>query len=369
MWTRVKALIIREILAFVKDKRGRAILIMPPLIELLIFTFAATLDVKNVTMGVLNLDKGKESIELVERFRGSPTFSELIFIESADQIPPLLDNQRASGVIFIDELFSRHLWQEKPVDIQLILDGRKSNTAQIIAGYAQSILTQFNIDFTRENRIDQQNSVIVPRFKFNHNLIYPWYNIPCLSGIITMLIGLVITSISVAREREIGTFDQLLVSPMSRYEILAGKMIPGILIGMMEGTIIITAGIWVFGVPFTGSLLYLYFCMFFFVISIVGVGLFLSSLCSTQQQAVLGTFIFMSPAIMLSGYATPIENMPDWLQPFTYLNPLRYYIIVAKGQFLKAMPFETVWKNTWPLMIIGVFTASSATWLFRKRTE
>lgn len=368
MFTRVKALIIREILAFVKDRRGRIALIMPPLLQLFIFTFASTLDVKNVSMGVLNLDKGQPSIELIERFRGSSTFTDIHFINSVGEIKTLIDNQKAMMVLFIDQNFTKNLRQKLPAEVQIILDGRKSNTTQIVLGYANSILTQFNSDYAVENNIKQQNSVIVPRYKFNHNLIYPWYNIPCLSGIITMLLGLVVTSISIAREREVGTFDQLLVSPMSRFEILLGKMVPGIIIGMMEGSLIIAVGTLIFGVPFIGSLAYLYFCMFFFVTSVVGAGLFLSSLCSTQQQAVLGTFIFMSPAILLSGYATPIENMPNWLQPVTYFNPLRYYILVAKGEFLKGMPFKTVWQNTWPLILIAIFTASSAAWFFRKKT-
>jgi ABC-2 type transport system permease protein len=320
-------------------------------------------------MAVVNLDKGKESVELVERFRGSPTFTEITFLPSPTLIPDYINNQRGALVLFIGETFTRDLYQEMPVDVQLILDGRKSNTAQIIAGYAHTILSRFNEDFAAQQGIKQQSSYLVPRFQFNHNLIYPWYNIPCLSGIITMLIGLVVTSISVAREKEIGTFDQLLVSPMNRFEILAGKMIPGIIIGMLEGSIIIVVGTLIFGVPFVGSLFYLYFCMFFFICSIVGAGLFLSSLCSTQQQAVLGTFIFMTPAILLSGYATPVENMPDWLQFFTNFNPLKYYIIVAKGEFLKGMPFSVVWHNTWPLMLIAIFTASSAAWLFRRKLD
>lgn len=369
MFSRILALVIREVLTFLKDKKGRIVLILPPLMQLLIFAFAATLDVKNVTMGVLNRDSGEQAIELIERFKGSPTFRHIVYLDSISEIAPFIDNQRGAMVLSIDSTFSRRIDALQTADVQVILDGRKSNTAQIIAGYAQTILAQFNADLAVNKELSQQNSVLIPLFKYNPNLIYPWYNIPCLSGLITMLIGLVITSLSVARERELGTFDQLLVSPMTPFEILVGKMIPGIVIGMAEGTVIIMMGILIFQVPFNGSLLYLYFCMFFFITSIVGVGLFLSSLCSTQQQAILGTFIFMTPAVLLSGYATPVENMPEWLQVFTNLNPLKFYIIVAKGEFLKAMPFHIVWQNTWPLILIGAVTSSLASWLFRKRME
>lgn len=185
-----------------------------------------------------------------------------------------------------------------------------------------------------------------------------------------MLVGLLVTALSVARERELGTFDQLLVSPLQPREILLGKTIPAITIGMVEGTLILIAGIFLFGIPFTGSLFLLYVSMFFYIAAIVGIGLFISSLSSTQQQAILGAFVFMSPAVMLSGFATPIENMPEWLQYVTYLNPPpRYFIIIAKGVFLKAMPAKMVLHYTWPLMIIAFFTLTGAGVFFRRRLQ
>lgn len=184
-----------------------------------------------------------------------------------------------------------------------------------------------------------------------------------------MLVGLLVTALSVARERELGTFDQLLVSPVSPGEILLGKIIPGTIIGMCEGSIILLVGVLLFQVPFTGSLLLYYASMFLFVNSVVGFGLFISSLCNTQQQAILGTFVFMSPAVLLSGFATPIENMPDWLQVVTYANPLRYFLIVSKGIFLKAMPFHIVARTIWPLIPIAAVSLTIAGWLFRRRLD
>lgn len=369
MWNRIKALIVKEILAVWQDKKSRTVLIVPPILQLFIFAFAATLDVRHVPIGILNRDNGANAFELVQRFHGSPVFTNIIYLKGVEEITPFIENMNGVMVVSIDEQFSRNLDAGKPADIQLILDGRKSNTTQIVATYASEIVQQYNTDFAKVARIRLQNTNLVLRNWFNPNLIYYWYNIPCLSGILTMLVGLVVTALSVARERELGTFDQLLVSPLMPVEILIGKTIPAIIIGMFEGTIIITAGVFIIQVPFTGSLLLLYASMFVFITSIVGVGLFISSLSQTQQQALLGTYIFMSPAVLLSGFATPVENMPTWLQPFTVLIPLKYYLIIAKGLFLKEMPANIVFSNTWPMAVIAVFTLTGAGWFFSRKLE
>lgn len=369
MLNRIFALIYKEILAVWRDRNSRMVLIMPPIIQLFIFAFAATLDVKNVPIGILNRDTGEQGFELVQRFHGTPTFGQIRYLKSIEEIEPFIDNQRGVMVLSIDEQFSRNLDAQKPADVQLILDGRRSNTAQIVAGYALRVLTQFNADFEKKNRIDSQNATIIPRFWFNPNLYYYWFNVPSLSGILTMLIALFITALSVSRERELGTFDQLLVSPLTPLEILIGKTIPAILISLAEGSVIVFVGVIIFQIPFTGSLWVLYLGMFTFVCAITGVGLFISSLCSTQQQAILGTYIFTSPAILLSGFATPVENMPYWLQPLTALNPLRYYLVIAKGVFLKAMPFDIAFANIWPMALIAICTLTFAGLFFKSRLD
>lgn len=369
MFSRILSLIVKEILAMWRDKKSRIVMIIPPIVQLFIFAFAATLDVKNVPIGILNRDNGRQGFELVQRFYGSPVFTKVVFLNSVEEIAPFIDNMHGAMVVSLDEQFSRRLEAGEDTTVQLILDGRRSNTTQIVAGYASSIIQTFNHDFTAKTRIHQQNTQIIPRNWFNPNLLYYWYNIPCLSGIITMLVGLLVTALSVAREREMGTFDQLLVSPATPFEILVGKTIPAILIGMAEGTIIISVGVFIFQIPFTGSILLLYFSMFVFVLAISGIGLFISSLSNTQQQAVLGSFLFMSPSVLLSGFATPIENMPTWLQPVTFLIPLRYYLVIAKGIFLKDMPAAIVFENVWPMAIIAIFTLSCASWFFKQRLE
>jgi ABC-2 type transport system permease protein len=367
MWNRIITLIIKEILAILRDKKGRMVLIVPPLMQLFIFSFAATLDVKNASIGILNRDNGERGFELVQRFRGSPVFTNITILQSVSEITPYIENMNGLMVVSIDQQFSRNLDAEKPADIQIIFDGRRSNTTQIVAGYASSIVDQYNQDFTKKYDLPQQNAKIIPRNWFNPNLVYYWYNIPCLSGILTMLVGLILTALSLAREKELGTFEQLLVSPLQPIEIIIGKTIPAIIIGLMEGTIIVLVGVFIFQIPFTGSIALLYLSMFVFISSIVGVGLFISALCQTQQQAVLGTFIFMSPAVLLSGFATPIENMPPWLQPVTFVIPLRYYLVIAKGLFLKEMSASIVFSNIWPMVLIAIFTFSCATWFFKRK--
>ncbi len=258
MWNRILALIHKEILAVWRDKKSRSMLIVPPLLQLLIFAYAATLDVKNVPIGILNRDYGAESYELLQRFHGSPTFNRIIYLHSVDEITSMIDNQEVAMVIHIDEQFSRNLRANKNADVQLILDGRKSNTTQVVQGYAASIINTFSQDFASRVSIKEQNTQLFPRNWFNPNLLYYWFNVPNLSGVLTMLIGLTVTALSVARERELGTYDQLLVSPLRPSEILIGKMVPALFIGVAEGTVIISAAVFVFGIPFIGSLPLLY---------------------------------------------------------------------------------------------------------------
>lgn len=370
MLQRILTLIYKEFLAVWRDKKSRIVLIAPPIIQLLIFAFAATLDVQNVSIAILNKDSGERSIELIQRFHGSQTFAQISFLQGEPEIAPYIDNQHGVLVLSIDEKFSRNIDAKKPTEVQLILDGRKSNSAQIVSGYAIRIIDQYSRELMKAADFSQQNNtILVPINWYNPNLIYYWYNVPSLCGILTMLVALTVTALSVARERELGTFDQLLVSPLSPIEILIGKTAAALVISMFEGSIILFAAYFVFKIPFNGSLLQLYFSMFVFSSAIVGVGLFISSLCSTQQQAIVGTYVFMSPSVLISGFATPIENMPEWLQTVTYAVPLRYFLVIAKGIILKGMPFEIVLSNTWPMAIIACITLSTAAWLFKQRLE
>lgn len=363
----IRALIIKEILALLRDKKSRWAIIFPPLFQLLVFAFAATLDITHASIGILNRDNGKPSFELIQRFRGSPTFADIVYLKSEQEAVRALDLQQVMLVLHLDSQFSRNLYKGKPAHVQLLLDGRKSNATQVVQGYANSIIQQFSTEFAQLHHHPIQNSHLVGINWYNPNLIYIWFNVPNLLGILTMLVSMVVTALSVSRERELGTFDQLLVSPLNPFQILIGKMVPAILISLAEASAFLCIAIYLFQIPFHGSAALLYLSLLVFSSSIVGVGLFISSLSATQQQAILGSFLFLSPAVLLSGYATPIENMPQWLQDIDLINPLRYFLVIVKGIFLKDMPASIVWDNIWPMLAIGLCTFTASSWFFKRR--
>lgn len=368
MFRSIKTLIIKEFIATLIDKKSRFILLITPLTQLLILSFASTLDVTKAHIGILNRDQGKPAYEFTQRFVGSKTFDKIYYLKTEKELEVLINHQKIMMAIHIDEQFSRDVLQGKPGKIQIILDGRKSNTAQILQGYAFRILNQFNLDYIFKNSSTIE-SRLIPRNWYNSNLIYSWFSVPGLVGILSMVISMILTTMSVSRERELGTFDQLLVSPLTPLQILIGKTVPAIILGMIEASFILMAGLFVFQIPFRGSFFALYFAMFFFILSIVGIGLFLSSICKTQQQSLLMSFIFISPAIILSGYATPIETIPEWLQKLTYLNPLRFYMVIIRGSFLKSLPLYDIVMNTIPIMVIAFFNLLFSYWFFKKRLD
>ncbi len=365
----IRPLLIKEMLAVWRDPKSRAVLIMPAIIQLIVFSYAATLEIKNVSVAVLDRDKGRYGYELIQRFVGSPTFTNITFVDTREELKQSIDRQQAIMGLVIRETFSRDLASNRSATVQLVLDGRRSNAAQIVFGYTNRIISQFQDDLAREKGLPGRPARILQRSWFNPNLNYIWFTVPNLVGILSMLIALLVTALSVARERELGTFDQLLVSPLTPTEILVGKTLPALIIGVAEGTLIIVAAIFFFQIPLEGPLAVLYFGLVAFIMSVVGVGLFISSLSKTQQQAILGTFVFMVPAVSLSGFATPIENMPPWLQTATLINPLRHFLVIVKGVFLKSMPLSDVWQSAWPLIVIGAVTLFLAAAYFRRGLE
>lgn len=367
MWRRLKALIVKELLAVLRDPRSRMILIGPPLLQIFVFSYAATLDVTNIDLGVVNRDGGRWSAEFMQRIDGAPAFREIKPMMRLEDAREALDNRRVIAVLNFDQDFSRNVAAGKPAEVQVLLDGRRSNASQIVLGYLSTIAN----DVSASIRIadEARTEPIVVRHWFNANLIYIWFTVPSLLGTLCLLIALVVTGQSVARERELGTFDQLMVSPLRLHEILMGKMLPPLIIGVVQATALLLITVFFFQVPFCGSLVLLYLGIVFFLASVVGVGLFISSLAQTQQQAFLGTFLFASPAILLSGFATPVENMPEWLQVITQANPLRHFLVIIRGVFLRDMPALDVAGSILPLIVIAAFTLSVAGILFRSRME
>ena len=367
MGARLSALIIKELLAILRDPRGRVVLIVPPILQLVVFAFAATLEVKDVALAVLDHDRGHWASELVGRFEGSPTFGEIRHIGSVGEIRGLVDNQEVIAVAQIPQDFSADIAARRAASLQLILDGRRSNAAQIVQGYVAGIVQGLNADIAAAQGRPGPPSTLIGRSWFNPNLDYQWFTVPSLIGTIGLLLGISVTALSIAREKELGTFEQLLVSPLRPAEILFGKTVPSLLIGLFHGTIFLLIAIHAFGIPYTGSIWLLYGSLAVYLVSVIGIGLFISTLAQTQQQAFLGAFVFAAPAILLSGFATPVENMPDWLQDLTLINPLRHFLVIVNGLFTKDMPLATVAANAWPLTVIALVTMTLASWLFRRR--
>lgn len=369
MWNRLVSLIVKELLVVLRDPRSRILLVGPPLVQLIVFAFAATLEVKNVDVVVFDRDDGSSGAELVRRIEGSPTFRSVVPAHDPAEVQRAIDRQRAIAAIEIGPSFSRDLAAGRPASVQVLLDGRRSNAAQIVDGYLGQIVASFVADASPRGPRPGGVPRVIARNWFNPNLTFQWFTVPGLIAIIALLIGLIVTSLSVARERELGTFDQLMVAPLRTHEILLGKMLPPLVIGLVLVTLYIVATVVVFGVPLRGSLVLLYASAACFLAAVIGVGLFISSLATTQQQAILGAFLFMAPAVLLSGFATPIENMPAWLQRVTLVNPLRHFLVIVRGVFLKGMTSSDVARNVAPLVVIAIATLSAAAWLFRRRME
>ncbi len=267
----------------------------------------------------------------------------------------------------IDPNFTSDLERGRTAHVQLLLDGRDSNTAGLAIGYAQSIVTTFNDAQIAAHGARPPSTVLLHRAWFNPNLDSRWFIVPGICGILTLLVSMLTTGLSVAREREMGTFDQLLVTPMHPTEILLGKALPGFLVGIAEGTFIVLVAIFWFHVPFMGSFTDLYIGFLCFLLATVGIGLMISSLAVTQQQGLLGVFLFMVPAIVLSGFATPIANMPRIVQYITLIDPLRYFLIILRGSFLEGAGLSLFWPQYWPLLLIGAVSMIVAGRLFRRR--
>jgi ABC-2 type transport system permease protein len=367
-WTRLSALIVKELLAAFRDPRARLALLVPPVIQFFLFAFAATLEISNVPIGMINQDWGAASTELVARFERASAFSEIRRYASVAEAQAAIDRQDVMVVVQIGQDFSRALAAGETPRIQVLLDGRKSNGAQIVNGYISSIVTQFGVDF-RIGSTAAQASEIVERSWYNPNRDYRTAMIPTLIGSLTMSSVLMIVGMSVARERELGTFEQLLVSPLQPFEILIGKAVPGLIVGLGQGLLIGLITVFVFGITLTGSALVLVTGLVVFLLAVIGVGLFISSLVSNQQQAMMGIMVFMMPAMMLSGFTAPVQNMPGWLQPVAMANPLVHMIVILRGVFLRDMPFGLVAERLWPMALIAVVTLSSAAWLFQRRTQ
>ena len=366
MLYRLAILIRKELQTLLRDRQSRVLLVVPVLLQLVVFPHAATLEVKHDTLALFNEDLGKESTEMVQRFAQAGAFSKILMLHSDRELRRTVDEQAALLALRIPPDFSRKVVAGRTANIQAVLDGRRSNSGQIALGYVQQIVETYETERGLRN-IELPRPDVTVRHWFNPNLEYEWFIVPSLIAIITTIGTLIVTSLSIAREREQGTFDQLLVSPYTPGMIMVGKAVPALLVALVQATIILLGGVFFYHIRFQGSLPLLYISMVAYSFALIGFGLFISALCSTQQQAFLGVFCFMVPAVLLSGFVSPIDNMPRWLQAIVWINPLRHFIPLVKGLFLKDIGWTMVARGLWPLLLIALVTSIAANWIFRRQ--
>jgi len=359
----IGALIRKEILALVKEPANRVLLFAPALMQSLLFGYGATYDLTNVPYAVLDQSRGAASTELLARLDGTGVFHRIATLTTPAQIAEVIDGNDALVVLSIPSDFQQRLSAGQSAPLQVILDGRNSSTAGSASAYVGSIVASYNA--SQGGRAPGIS--IERRAWFNPNLESRWNMMPGLIGALSMLQTLLIAALSVAREREQGTFDQLLVTPLTPFQILIGKAIPAILIGLLQSTIIFLVILFWFQIPMNGSVWLLYSGLIVFNFAAVGVGLSVSAVSLNMQQAMLYTFLLIMPLMLLSGLLTPVKNMPEVLQIATYANPLRFGMDIVRRVYLEGAVFMDIWRSFIPLLVMGALSLPLAAWLFRNR--
>ncbi len=381
MLQRLFAIIRKELITMLRDPRARLSLIIPPIIQLFIFASAATMEVKNISLGIVDLDRGPYAVGVLERLRGSPSFTRLPRYTSVAAARGALEREQVIGILVLQSGFSADLTAGRPTSAQLLLDGRRSNAAGITAQYVSTIVNAAGTALSGapadagaagaaaalHGLAPMPNAEMVVDNWFNPNLDYLWFMLPNLVGTLSLGVALMITALSVARERELGTFDQTLVSPATPIEIALGKLLPPLIVALVQATLYLLLVTQLYGVPFRGNLLVFYVAVLTFAEACAGVGLFISSLVHTQQQAFLGAFAVLLPFALLSGFATPVENMPWWLQFVTLINPLAHMLHLMQGLFLKGASLASLAQDLVKLAEIALCTTVAAVLLFSRK--
>jgi ABC-2 type transport system permease protein len=373
MFERIKHMLIKEFIQIFRDPKMRGVIFLMPIIQVLVFGYAVTTDVKQVPTAVHDLDNSVASRELVGRFVKSGYFDMIEYVDTEDRARELVDRGEAQAVLRINHGFENDLRAARTPQLQVIVDGTDSNTAGIVLDYSSKIVGQFSEKVLVTQLTQSSGSIRGPgrvevetRAWFNENLESRNFYVPGVIAIIVMLITLMLTSMAVVRETEIGTIEQIMVTPITPKEFILGKTVPFALIGFADVVLITVIGVFWFEVPIRGNLLLLFFATALYLMTTLGMGLFISTVSRTQQQAMMSTFFFYFPAVLLSGFMFPIANMPEVVQWLTYLNPLRYFLVIIRGIFLKGISHEILWPQMAALAVMGVITLWLASRRFRK---
>ena len=366
---RILSLIRKEFLSIFKDPQNRMLIILPPILQLFVFGSAITLEVRNIDVSVLDYANDYHSREIISRLYNSKWFKKVRYCSTKEELRKNINSKKSDIGIIIQNNLEKNITSKKQSDIFVITDGRQTNSASIILGYINQIVSDYNLELNEKFNIKNNSIDIVIRNWYNPNIEYKWFLVVSLIVMLALVLSLLLSALSIARERELGTFNQLLVSPLSNDEILIGKTIPPLVVAFISSIVITLIVAFIFKVPFCGNILIYLTASFVSLFSIIGVGLFISSLSYTQQQAILGVFAFQTPAVLLSGFVSPIEDMPLFFQYLSALNPIRYYMLIIKGIYFKNMDTLTVFLNIIPLILIGILTLSIARWSFKKQVN
>jgi len=373
MFIRLRAMLRKEFIQTFRDPRMRAVLLVIPIVQVLIFGYAVTTDIRNVATAILDRDNTPESRELVAAFTGSGCFEVKEMPSDPDAAEKLLDRGKVKVVLRLDPGFGNAVRGKGTGVVQLLVDGSDSNTASIVLGYASRIAADVSLKWSKERaaatggKLAPQALELRPRAWFNANMDSRNFFVPGVIALLLMVTTLLLSSMAIVREKEMGTIEQILVTPISSLEFIMGKVAPFIIIGYMNVLLVASVAVFWFQIPMRGNILSLVFATGLYLASMLGAGLFISTISQTQQQAMMTTFFFTMPFILLSGFIYPIANMPGWIQLITYLNPLRYFLVILRGVFLKGVGFDILWPQYAGLAVLGLSAISLAALRFRKR--
>jgi ABC-2 type transport system permease protein len=377
MIERMRQILLKEFIHLFRDPHARFSLIVPPLLQMLIFGYAASYEVNRVSTAVLDFDHSQESREFLERIIGSSRFQVRDVLQNESQIESLLDHRRVTLVLQIQPGFAELLRKGQTAPVQAVLDGTDSNTALIAVGYINQIANRFAADYQLQlaDRMKPSLATFAPSIEleerpwYNANLESRWFFVPGVIGTLVLVSVLQLTSFAVVREREIGTLEQLMVTPISPAELIVGKTLPFLIVGLANVVFVAILGSLWFEVPFRGNIFVLLLGTTLFLSSALGVGLLISTVSETQQQAFAISFFYITPTIMLSGFGYPISSMPTALQWFTNLDPLRFFLIVLRGTFIKGVGLDVLWPQMVAMAILGAATLTLATLRFHKTLD
>ena len=372
MFERVRAILIKEFKQIFRDPRMKTVIFVTPLVQIILFGYGANKDINFVPTAIFDRDNTKESRELLRKFTYSKYFIPEKYISSEKEQNLVLDKGLASVVIHIDRGFGRDLNANKDADVQLAFDGSDSNTTMVVMGYANTIAGDYQYELMKKGVQEHGLTGLTAqvdlrdRAWFNGNLVSRNFYLPGVIATIVTMMSLLLSAMAIVKEKEIGTMEQLTVSPLKPIELIAGKLIPFAIIALIQITIITTFAFFWFHIPLRGSLLLLLFSTCIYLFTTLGIGLFISTISATQQEAMMSVFLFFMPTMLLSGFAYPIANMPEPIQWLTIINPLRYFIVVIRSIFLKGIGIDILWVQLVPLLIIGFIVITFSAVKFRK---